>query len=70
MVTKTGFKMAFGIEIEVKVPGKTPRPNQMLEMERLKDAGVICFWCDNIDDCIANYNKHIDGIRHELRTAL
>ena len=36
--------------IEVKVPGKEPRPEQLNFLEFVKKKGAISFWVDNVDD--------------------
>ena len=36
--------------IEMKKPGEKPRPDQVKQMERLKNAGNSVEWTDNIED--------------------
>lgn len=62
----SGLKIGVRIEIEVKRPGEKPRPLQELSMNRHKENGVICFWCDNLDDCLSIYNNYINKISNEL----
>lgn len=41
------------VEIEVKCPGKTPRPDQTEWLEMIRKSGGVAFWCDSIDSCMA-----------------
>lgn len=38
--------------IEVKVPGKEPRPEQRDFLQRHKDAGALAFWATSANDVV------------------
>jgi len=46
-VSKKGFGALY---LELKKPGEKPRPEQIKQMERLKNAGNFVQWADNAED--------------------
>ena len=38
--------------IEVKLPGETPRKNQMDFIEAMKSSGAIAGWCTSVDEAL------------------
>lgn len=47
--------------IEMKAPGEKPRPHQLVEHERLKEAGFRVYVCDSpesIDAVLAEESEH------------
>jgi hypothetical protein len=65
-VLRSGFKIGVSIEIESKRPGERPRPLQEKIMNAHVNAGVICFWCDSLDDCMVLYDQFMKKLRKEL----
>jgi len=63
---RSGIKLGIRIEIEVKLPGEVPRPNQVLSLKRHKESGAICFWCDNLGDCQVLYNQYLKQVKESL----
>ena len=54
-VSKKGLGALY---LELKKPGEKPRPEQVKQMERLKNAGNLVEWADNAEDAariIYNY---------------
>ena len=54
-VSKKGFGALY---LELKKPGEKPRPEQLKQMERLKNAGNLVKWADNAEEAasiIYNY---------------
>ena len=39
------------VEIEAKVPGKTPTARQAQRIAEINKAGGTAFWCDNLESC-------------------
>ena len=39
--------------IEVKLPGKIPRKNQLEFIEAMKETGAIAGWCTSVDEAMA-----------------
>lgn len=38
--------------IEVKLPGETPRKNQLEFLEAMRNAGAIAGWCTSVDEAL------------------
>lgn len=63
----SGLEIPIKIEIEVKRPGETPRPNQILAMKRHQESGAICFWCCSVDQCKVLYNEYLERINQSIK---
>jgi len=63
---RSGIKLGIRIEIEVKIPGEVPRPNQVLSLNRHKESGAICFWCDNLGGCQVSYNQYLKQLKESV----
>ena len=66
----TGFPDLMGIGrggialfIEVKRPGKKPRPNQISFLETLNNRGAIAFWSCSVESALGQYEDRIGGCR-------
>lgn len=46
--------------IEVKSTGKKPTDNQLNFLQRVRDAGGIAFWTDNIDEVTKTFQPFLD----------
>ena len=46
-----------GVEVEVKRPGKTPTPEQVIWIDECKAKGVIAFWTDSMEDFDLKYRR-------------
>ena len=49
-----GFRKgdAKAFQIEVKMPGKKPRPDQLAFLEAMRSMGAISGWCTSVEEAI------------------
>lgn len=40
------------IYLEVKIPGKRPRPDQLQFLEAMRNSGAIAGWCTSVEEAI------------------
>jgi len=50
------------IEIEVKQPGKKPTTIQYSRLRRFRKLGAICFWTDDLDNCMKQFKYWCDNV--------